>query len=170
MAQFLRRVVTSLGFLPAIKSSNLCENDSSLSPGSIMLSAATNHYMDYMDINTVVRLTLLILQNTSAKKMPCIIPRILLLRDRKAARKGRVSQHTVPGKCTGFCNRSPTRQSQGLMTPYLHRANMILIAISIKSWLNLFHYFIWPLQKVSCTAALPLSLFFQPKQQSISYS
>ena len=56
------------------------------------------------------------------------------------------------------------RQSQRLMVPFLPLANMIRTTISIRSWLDQFHYSIWPSQKVSCSAASWFSLFSQPKQ------
>lgn len=79
MAPLSRQVVTSLGLfisLPAFKGRDLRGNVFSLSPGATALPAATNHYVD---INTAMCLTLLILQNTSARKMCRISPRSSLM-------------------------------------------------------------------------------------------
>lgn len=43
-------------------------------------------------------------------------------------------------KLKGLYKGGYIREQEGLMMPFLHLANMILIAISIKSWLDLFHY------------------------------
>lgn len=170
MFQFFRQVVSSPGSSPAFKGRHLRANVFSLSPGTIVLPAATNHYVD---INTLCVLHCWLYKTH-------LIPKYCIASTEVWSHPGGVwpsdssfnwtSLPLTIAKNTVYWYYSILTEKQGIMKPFLHLASMILIAIPIKSWLNLFQYSMWPLRKVSCSAALSLSLFSQPKQQSISLS